>query len=868
MLWRRRTDRDQDLERELRSHLELEAAEQRENGLAEDEARYAAYRAFGNRTRIKEELREMWLGMSMEGLWQDLRFAVRAMVKNAGVSAIAVVMLALGAGANTTIFSLINTVLLRPLPYRDADRLVMVWGYNRPRGFNTDQVSLLDFSDWRSQNHVFEEMAASTDAMYTLTGSGDPAPIIGYQFSANYFHVLGVTPLMGRTFLPEEEQAGKNHVVLLSYRLWQRHFGGDRNLVGRAVKLDGEPYTVIGIMPPGVEYPTSTELWTPLTIPREAVNDRAYRFLRIIARLKHGVSAQQAQMEMNAIAARLAREHPSTNKEEDATNIIGLRRMISGDIQPALLVLLCAVGFVLLIACANVANLLLVQAFRRHKEVAIRTALGAGSSRLVRQFLTESVLLALAGSALGLLLALISTRTMVALFPPTIANLQIPRVEHVPIDGWVLAFALGISLMTGVIFGLFPALQSARVDTNESLKESARAVAGGGVRGLRFRNLLVMAEVALSVALLAAAALTLKSFAHSLRGDLGFKPQNVLTLRLLLPQSRYPTEAKQLALSNQILERLKSLPGIESAGTVTFLPLSGWWGTRGVSMISQSASQSPVWSSVTPGYFSTLTIPLAAGRLFTGHDSGGGAPVAIISKTLSRQLAPNGDAVGKRIKVEGLKSPVEVVGVVGDVHQLGMTSEITSEIYLPFAQVPEPLICVAMRTAGDPASLIRAAQREVWAVDKDQAVSFAMSMEQLTSESLAPQRATTVLLGVFAGMALLMAVVGIYGVVSFSAAQRTHEIGVRLALGAQSGDVARLVLGKGLVPVIVGLALGLAGSFGLMRSLSSILYGVSPSDPVIFAIVPIVLIGAALIATYIPARRVMRVDPMEALRYE
>ncbi len=867
--WRKR--REEDLERELRSHLELEAEERQEDGHSPEEARYAAKRAIGNATAVKEDTRETWGWMSLERFWQDIRFAVRTMLKNPGVTATAVITLALGTGANTAIFSVVNTVLLQPLPYKHADRLVMVWGFNRSRGFNTDQVSRPDFTDWRSQNHVFEDMAASTDAMYTLTGSGEPAPIIAYQFSANYFHVLGAAPLIGRTFLPEEEKPGRNHVVVLSYRLWRSHFAGDRNILGRTVKLDGAPYTVIGVMPPGVNYPGSVELWTPLTVPPQAVHSRDYRFLRIIARLKDGVSIEQAQREMNAIASRLSREYPKTNKEEDATNLVTVRQEISGDIRPALLVLLWAVAFVLLIACANVANLLLVRAAGRRKEVAIRTALGAGRSRLIRQFLTESIVLGVAGGALGLLLAWLGTRALVAMFPPTISNLNIPRVDEIPIDGSVLAFALAVSLITGLIFGLIPALQAARIDTNESLKESERSFAGG-VAGRRFRNVLVVAEVALSLVLLAAAGLTIKSFAHLLGGNLGFQPRNVLTLRLLLPQSKYPTPAKQLALSNQVLDRLKSLPGVESVGTVTFLPLSGWWGTRGVAMAAQSAPQNrqriAVWSSVTPDYFRALGIPLAEGRSFTDRDASGAVPVAILSKTLARQLAPNEDLIGKSVKVDGLKSPVEIVGVAGDIHQLGMTSDLISEIYLPFSQVPAPLICFAIRTLGDPTRLAPAVQREIWAVDKDQAISFIIGMRQLASESLAPQRVTTILLGVFGGMALLMAVVGIYGVISFSAAQRMHEMGVRMALGAGSKDVLRLMVGQGLVPVTAGLACGLAGSFGLMRFLASLLYGVRPSDPLIFLSVSIGLAGAALLASYIPARRAMKVDPMVALRYE
>ncbi len=869
MFWWSRKRREQDLERELRSHLELEAEEQREAGLDTEEARYAAQRALGNSTLVRETVREAWEWRSVERVWQDVRFAVRGMLRKRGVAVTALVMLALGTGANTSIFSVVSAVLLRPLPYKDADRLVMVWGNNRSRGFDTDQVSPLDFADWRSQSHVFEEMASSTDAMYTLTGSGEPTPIIGYQFSANYFHVLGVRPLLGRTFLPQEEQPGNNRVVVLSYRLWRSHFGGDRGIVGKTIRLDGAPYTVIGVMPKGVEYPQSTELWTPLIIPREAVNDRSYRFLRVIARLKNGVTIQQAQREMNSLAERSAREYPKTNKEEAATNIISLRQTITGDVRPALLVLLFAVGFVLLIACANVANLLLAEAVGRQKEVAIRAALGASNSRLIRQFLTETAVLGLGGGLIGLLLAVLCTRALVAMFPPTIANLSIPRVGEIPIDGWVLAFALALSLLTGIVFGLVPALQAARIETSESLKQSERGMAGG-VAGHRLRNTLVIAEVALSLVLLAAAGLAMKSFAYLLGGDLGFNPQNVLTMRLLLPHYKYRTEAEQLAFSEQVLSRIESLPGVESAGTVTFLPLSGWWGTRGVTLVGQTASSQrvPVWSSISRDYFRALGIPLIKGRWFTEEDTRNSQTVATISKTLARQLVPNEDPLGKRVNVDGLKAPVEIVGLVGDVHQLGLTSEIKEEIYVPFSQAPQPLICFGIRTGSDPRQLARGAEGAVWAVDKDQAVSFVMSMQELASESLAPQRIITILLGVFAGMALLMATVGIYGVISFSAAQRTHEIGVRLALGAGSADVLTLVAGEGLGAVGVGLVAGLAASFALTRFLSSILFGVRPSDPLILALVSIVLAGAALAASCVPARRAMRVDPMVALRYE
>jgi predicted permease len=868
----RRKQFNADLDEEIRLHLALREQEHREAGLLPEDAHHAARRQFGNETLLKEVSRELWGWQPLEHLIQDLRHGLRTTSRSPGFAAVAVITLALGIGANTAIFSIVNAVLLRPLPYQDADRLVMVWGYNRPRGFTTNQVSPLDFADWRSGNRVFEGMAASTDAMYTLTGAGEPAAIIGYQFSADYFRLLGAAPLLGRTFTPEEEQPGKNHVVVLSYRLWQSHFGGDRRVVGKTVTLDGAAYTAIGVMPPGVEHPGNTEVWTPLTPLPEAANDRSYRYLRVIARLKTGVTIERAQTEMNDIAGRLALEYPKTNRDDGATNIIGLRQMISGDIRPALLVLLCAVGFVLLIACANVANLLLARAARRQKEVAVRAALGASRSRLVRQFLAESVLLGVAGGTLGLVLAFWCTGALMSMFPPSIANVSIPRIDTSPIDGRVLGFALVVSLLTGVVFGLVPALQAGGCDANESLKESSRSLTGSA-RGRRFRGALVVAEVALSLVLLAAAGLTLKSFVYLLGGDLGLDPEHVLTMRVLLPHHKYPTDSQQLAFSNQSIDRLKSLPGVKSVGTVTFLPLSGWWGSRGVSLAGQSTPdghpRTAVWSSVTPDYFRALGIPLVRGHLFTDQDGQGSGPVAIISKSLARQLMPNGDdAVGQQISVGGLKDRVEVVGIVGDVHQLGMTSGSTSEVYLPFSQVRAPIICFAIRTADDPGSLAKAAQREIWAVDKDQAIGYVRTMSELASESLAPQRVVMLLLCVFGGVALILAAIGIYGVIAYSASQRTHEIGIRMALGARKVDVLRLVVSQGLSLILAGVAIGLAGSFGLMRFVSSLLYGVQPSDPLTLTIVSVALTGTALLASCIPALRATKVDAMVALRCE
>jgi len=806
----------------------------------------------------------------MPTLWRDIRYGLRTLRKDLAFSSIAILTLALGIGANTSIFSLVSTVLLRPLPYKDAGRLVTVWSYNHARGYDTDLVSPLDFQDWKTQNHVFESMGASTDVTYTLTGLGEPSLIIGYAFSADYFHALGVAPLLGRTFLAEEEQPGKNHVAVLSYSFWRNHFGANQDAVGKNITLDGEPYTVVGVMPPGFQYPPSTDLWTPYSVLPEAAVDRGYRYLRIMARLRPGVSIEQAQAEMNAIAARLCREYPKTNEDEDATNLVSLRQMLSGDIRPALLVLLCAVGFVLLIACANVANLLLARAANRQKEVAVRSALGADRWTLVRQFLTESLLLGLAAGALGVLLASWCTGVLVHMFPPMIFNLSIPHVDKIPIDGWVLGFALLLSLLTSIVFGLAPALQVCSANS-EALKESGRGLLIGA-QGRRFRNALVIAEIALSLILLSAAGLTFRTFVNLLRGDLGFAPDHVLTLRVLPPTSKYKTDAQQIAFGDQMLERIQSLPGVKAVGSVTFLPLSGWEGRRSVALAGQSLpeNQRPVamWSSVTPDYFRAMGIALLKGRGFTKQDRHSAPQVAILSKSLAARLLPNANPIGQRIDVDGVQGLVEIVGVVGDVHQLGMTSETLSELYFSYAQFPAPILCFAVRTTEDPSSIAASLRRAIWSVDKDQAISFVMTMDQLASESLAPQRMIMLILSAFGGMALLMTAIGVYGIIANSVARRTQEFGIRMALGARSADVLGLVVKQGLSLILPGVLIGLAGAVGLMRFLASLLYGVRPLDPLTLTLVAVAMIAVALLASYIPARRATRVDPMEALRYE
>jgi predicted permease len=859
-----------ELEEEMRLHRELKEKELIAEGVEEQEARYAANRNFGNVLYLRERGGEAWGWRWLEEGLRDVSFSLRIFVKSPGFSLTAILILTFGIGLTTAIFSVVNLVLLRPLPYKDPDRLVTVWGYNRPKGFDTDLVSYPDFIDWKNQNHVFESMAASTDAMYTMTGAGEPAAIIGYQFSPEYFDVMGVAPGLGRTFLPDETEPGKNHVVVLSNRLWKERFGGDRDIAGRSVKLDGNPFTVIGVMPPSFQYPSSTELWTPLTISPEYAKDRGVRFLRVMARRKRDVTLEQARTEMSTIASRLRSEYPNTNKDQDV-NLIDLRTETTGDIRPALLILLSAVSLVLLVACANVANLLLLRGVTRRKEMAIRAALGGSRLRMMRQLLTENILLGLAGGALGVALAYRSTDALVGMFPATIANLSIPQVEHIPIDGWVLSFAVLASLITAVVFGLMPALEASRTSPNEFLKEGGRGETGG-TQGRRLRSALVISEIALSLILLAAAGLMIKSFRYLISGDLGFRPDHVLSLRILLPHYKYKTDSQRLAFGNEVVARLGALPGVESVGTVTFLPLSGWWGTRQVSNARAAAptpeSPATVWSSVTPDYFKTLRIPLLEGRYFTPQDDNANAPVAILSARLARQLWPSEDPIGRLVNVQGLSGPRQVAGVVAEIRNFGFAAEQRPEVYVPFAQAPSPLICVTVRTAREPSSLASAAQHAVWSVDKEQAISFVVSMGQLASESLAPQHASMILIAIFAGMALLLAAIGVFGVISYSARQKTQEIGIRMALGADPQAVLRLVMGEGLALTLLGLVIGLAGALALTRFLASILYGVRPGDPMTFAEVALVLAAVASLASFIPAQRATRVDPMAALRHE
>jgi predicted permease len=807
----------------------------------------------------------------MENLLQDIRFGIRMLWKNPVFTILAVLALAIGIGANTSIFSVVNTVLLKALPYKEPDRLVMVWSSSPKKGFSIIPVSPANYVDFREQNRVFDAMGISNGAIYSLTGEGEPETVLGYRFSSNFFEVMGVGPLFGRTFLPEEERAGANRVVILSYKFWQRRYGGDSNVLGKQINLSGNPHTVIGVMPAGFQHPQVVDLWTPLVLTPENMANRTAWSLRIVARLKSGISIDDAQAEMQAIARRLEEQYPDVNTGL-GVRLISISDNYVGDIKPALLVLLGAVGFVLLIACSNVANLLLARATARRKEIAIRAALGAGRLRLLRQFLTESVLLSLIGGILGLIVTLWSVNLLVAIFPNNIENMSIPTVEQIPIDGRVLAFSFLLSLLTGLLFGLAPALHAIRPDLNISLRESKGTSMGSG--GRRFSNLLVVSQTALALILLVGAGLMIRSFMRLSESKLGFDYDKVLAIDIRLPRYKYDSEEKQRSFVNAAIDKLGSIPGVESAGAINFLPLSGNLGAVRFSIEGRPYPKPGEETLaddrvITEGYFRSMGIGLLRGREFTWQDRQGSTQVAIINETMAHRFWPNEDPVGKRVNIGDQKEPnwYEIVGIVSDVNSFGPAEEIHSDFYRAYAQAPYPFFSFTIRASSDPMSLAAAVREAVWSVDKDQPLKI-KSMSQLAYESNALRRISMIVLTVFAAIAMILSAIGIYAVMSYSVTQRTQEIGIRMALGADRRDILKMVIGQGMTLSVIGIAIGLASAFALTRLMSSLLYKVSANDPLTYFAISLLFITVAFLASYIPARRALKVDPMVALRYE
>jgi putative ABC transport system permease protein len=864
----------EDIEEEMRSHVEMETQMNIERGMKPEEARRAALRSFGNPGQMRDLAYDVRGGGMLETLWQDLRYALRVLAKKPGFTLVAVITAALGIGANTAIFSVVNAVLLRPLPFEDPGRLVVLWEVHPKMVLRNERanVSPANFADWRDQNQVFEEVAALDRQLgFNLSDGGTPERIQGARASASLFTLLGVQPMLGRAFLPEEDQDGKSQVILLSHRLWQRRFGSDPDIVGKTLKLNLRGFTVVGVMPREFTFPEDVEFWVPMASDADELKTRDFHYLNVIARLKPGVTMDRAQTEMSVIARRLEQQYPESNAQR-GVQLDSLQKYLVGDVKPALLVLLGAVGFVLLIACANIANLLLARAASRQKEIAIRTALGATRLRVVQQLLTESVLLALMGGTLGLVLALWGVDLLVRLSPG-----DLPGLGKVGVDGRVLGFTLAVSLLTGLVFGLLPALQATRLSLNETLKEGGRSSSeGAGPR--RTRNLLVVAEVSLSLILLVGAGLMIKSFLRLSEVNPGFRPDHLLTLRMSPTISKFHDQDEGVAFYQQVIQRMAELPGVESVGAITHPPLSHLnlrlaFAIEGRPPAAPGEEPSVEARAISPDYFQTMDIPLIKGRDFTPHDNRKSAPVVIINEAMARRYWQDEDPIGKRLSLEGLGAPLalEIVGVVGNVKHWGLDQDVRDELYWPLFQRPLVFMTLMIRTKTDPAVLADAVRREAAAIDKDQPVYMVKTMDQWVSESVAQRRLNMLLLAVFAAVAIILAAVGIYGVMSYSVTQHTREIGIRVALGARAGDVLRQIVGQGMMLATAGVAIGVAAAYmmaKLLSGFSGLLYGVTATDPTTFAGIALLLLVVALVACWMPARRATKVDPMVALRYE
>ncbi len=802
----------------------------------------------------------------MQTPWQDLRYGVRMLWKTPGFTAIAALSLALGIGVNTAIFSVVNGVLLRRLPYADPDRLVMIW--EDPGGNPRNFVNPRNFADWREQNQSFEQVAAINVGNVNLTGRGEPERLINASVSASFFSILRANAAHGRVFLAEEDKPGSSSVALISHRLWQRRFGADPNLVGQSIELNGERVTVIGVMPASFRFPGTAEIWRPLVFTPAQLdnNNRGSHFLSVVGRLKPGVTVQQAQAEMDVIYNQLRQQYPGqlTNWVPRVTS---LHEDTVGNLRQPLLILLGAVGFVLLIACSNIANLTLARAVARQREIAIRAALGAGRARLLRQLLTESLLLSLLGAGLGLLLSSWFVDLLVSLNPG-----NIPRLAEISLDGRVLTFTLLLSLGSSLVFGLAPALSASKINLNEALKDASKACAGGHQSNLR--RAFVIAEIALSLALLIGAGLMIKSFVRLGRVELGFNPENVLTMRVALPSNRYAEPPRQVAFYQQVVERVRALPGAQSASLSSDPPVSGstglWQNTfhiEGKPLPPPGERHSASLRWITPDYFKTMGIQLRRGRALTEADVEGLARVAVIDEAMARRFFPDEDPVGKRIVIYWRdRIPREIVGVVGNVRQTSLDTDAGPHMYIPYYQTPLNYATLFVRASVDPLKLASEVKSEVLAVDRDQPVYAVRTMEEIIDNSVAERRFQMLLLGLFAVVALALAGVGIYGVISYVVTERTREIGIRVALGAQRLDVLRLIIGQGIKLTSIGIAIGLLASFALTRLMKNLLYDVTATDPAIFLLIPAILACVALLACYIPARRAMKVEPMVALR--
>ena len=856
-----------DVSEELRQHLDDQYRELRDSGVSHDEA----LRLMADDVRAVRSTRA---SLRPELIAADVRYAFRTLRRNPGFATVVLLTLALGIGANAAIFSVVNGVLLRPLPYRDADRLMVIWGDLRRPGLNDIPASAGEYVDYRDRSHVFEQVAAYDTVGFNLTGGGEPERVDGAVVTTTFFSLLGASPQVGRTFVTAEDQPGRDDVVVLSHSLWTRRFSANPAIVGRTVPIDGRPAQVVGVMPAAFQFPDRTiEVWKPFVLDAEALsnNNRGSHGYTMLARLKAGISRQQAQADLNAVTATFKADHPGNYRNGFGATLRSLQDEIVGDTGRPLVVLLSAVAVVLLIACANVANLLLARAASRRKEIALRTALGASRGTLVRQLITESVLVSSIGGLIGLGLAAGGVDLLMAAAPDSI-----PRIQEVGVDARVAVFTALLSLVTGLVFGLVPALRASRAPLNDALKEGGRA--SGGVYGFAGRAL-VVSEVALSLVLLIAAGLLIHSFTRLQDVAPGFETSRLLTFRLSLPESRYTTFQKGQAFFDELFASLRRNPDVRAAAAINAMPFSGSGGSRTFHVEDREEKRPEDQPEeqlriVTDGYFAAMGIPIAAGREFTERDSLNQPRVAVINDAMARKHWPHESPIGRRVSFSTDEPHwYEIVGVAGNIKHRALEAADRPELYVPYRQ---PLFAgwtvrpmyVVVRTSADPAATVATVRNAVARLDRDQPIADMRTMDERIGRSLASRRFNMVLLALFAGLALTLAAVGIYGIVAYSVTERTHEIGVRVALGAQRRDVLAMVIGQGMAMVATGTAIGVAAAAALARLMSSLLFGVSAVDPATFVAIPTLLIGVALAACYIPARRATRVDPLQTLKAE
>jgi len=873
---------DEERARELEAYLEAETDENIARGMSPQEARYAAHRKLGNATLIREEIYHMNSLGWLETLWQDLRYGLRMLAKNPGFTAVAVVTLALGIGANTAIFSVVRAVLFRPLPFRDPGRLVLVIDHNLSAGFPQFPSSLANVLDWRAQSRSFEDLAVFATWNFNLAGKGEPERLSGLRVSSNLLPLLGVRPVIGRGFLPREDQPGGGHVVLISYGLWRRRFGSDPSIVGHSVQLDGRSATVIGVLPGGTQMETALDCFASgssqkldLMVPLAAdlvQPDRGNRFLTTVGRLKQGVTLRAAQVDMDVISSRLEKGYPRYNAGWGAT-VLPLHEAIVGDVRQPLLVLLGAVGLVLLIACANVTSLLLARAASRRKEVAIRTAVGAGRLRLFRQMITESLVLAGLGGLLGLCLAEGATKLLASL-----QDLQLPRQAAIAVDYQVLTFTWAVTLVIGFLFGLAPALISSDGSRagilSEALKEGGRS-SSESRQGNRIRGALAVSEIALALSLLIGVGLLLRSYWRLLEVKPGFRPEGVATVEIDLSGARYARDSAQVGFVEELLRKVSALPGVKSAAVSDGLPLEGG-GEWLFTVVGQTYApgKEPIagYRIVSAGYLATMGIPVLEGHGFTDRDTRESPRVLLLNQTLARRLwpGPGGTtrAVGQEIQLWGRGAPYRVVGVVADVKRRGLDQDAGREMYFLYEQMPQGWINLAVRSAIEPKALASSIRSAVRSVDRELPLTHLRTMQEVVDASVASQRFQLLMLAIFGGLALVLASVGIYGVIAYSVTQRAHEIGIRMALGASPGEMWWMVVRQALKLAGVGVTIGAVATLALGRVLSGLLFGVKPTDPLTFGSAALLLVAIAILASYFPARRATKIDPIEALRYE